>query len=92
MSYRDMYLNLKTRIEQKGFTVKAVGEKTLYDYAGMNPEAAKDFGYKIGSKEFHIDSNMDWEGKYKTLLHEWQEYQMMKDGKSYWEAHKASWY
>lgn len=88
MTYRDKFLNLKSKLEQRGFHVRFVSSKTLGDYAGMNPKAAKAFGYSCPKNTFQIDSGMDWKRRYSTLVHEAKEYSKMKGGWKYWKAHR----
>ena len=85
--YRNKFLNLKAAVEAKGYTVRLVPSHKLGDYAGMNPEVARDWGYSPDNT-FDIDSGMSWEKKYRTLVHELKEYGKMKQGWKYWRAHR----
>ena len=85
--YRNKYLNLVAKLHQKGYQVKLVDSRSLRDYAGMNPEAAKDFGKSFEPNTYEIDGGLNWEKKYTTLVHEINEHQSMKNGDPYWKAH-----
>ncbi len=73
---------------QQGITVKFVPDAKTRDYIGMNPEAAKDMGFRIPPKTIYIDRNLSIEDKYHVLKHEMIEYGLMQ-GKNYtyWKAH-----
>lgn len=88
--YRNMYINLKAKLKQKGWDTKEVDSRTLRDYAGMNPEAAKAMGAPVKRKTFEIDGGMSWEKRYCTLVHEVNETRDMEHGKTYWDAHCAA--
>lgn len=75
----------------KGIKVRFVGEKELADFAGMNPEAAKKFGYKdIKKDELLIDVTLPEDVQFKNLIHELVENEMIADGDPYWVAHKKA--
>ena len=77
--------------ESKGIKVKFVGEKELADFAGMNPEAAKKFGYKgIKKDELLIDVTLPEDIQFKNLIHELVENELIADGDPYWSAHKKA--
>jgi hypothetical protein len=79
---------LLTWRESKGIKVKFVTEKELADFAGMNPEAAKKFGYKgIKKDELLIDVTLPEDIQFKNLIHELVENELIADGDPYWEAH-----
>lgn len=86
--FKNKYLNLRARLKQKGYVVQEVDSRTLRDYAGMNYHAAKAMGYPLERKNvMQLDNGMNWEDKYKTLVHEINEYRLMNQGKTYWQAH-----
>jgi hypothetical protein len=71
-----------------GISVKFVPDSKTRDYIGMNPEAAKDMGFKMPRDTFYIDRHLSTEDKYHTLKHELSEYNDMKNkGMPYWKAH-----
>lgn len=62
--------------------------RTLHDYAGMNPQAAKAIGFKnIDSNEIILDRNQTEDIQYKNLVHELTEKHLMDQGSKYWPAH-----
>ena len=72
----------------QGIRVKFVPDGKTRDYIGMNPEAAKEMGYKMPSHTFYIDRHLSTEDKYHTLKHELLEYNLMKNkGMRYFPAH-----
>ncbi len=85
--YRNKFMNLKIKLGQHGYTVKLVGNRVLKDYQGMNPEVIKEWGYPESGKTFDVSSKTNWEDRYKTLVHEVNEYVKMKHGSKYWPAH-----
>jgi len=74
--------------KNQGISVRFVPDGKTRDYIGMNPEAAKDMGFKMPAHTFYIDRNLSTEDKYHTLKHELLEYNDMKNnGMPYWKAH-----
>lgn len=92
--YKQLLENLLEDLKSQGITVKFVSDRVLKDYAAMNYEAAKDFGYdkknEINAKEYHVSSSMSYERQYKDLKHEIYEQGYMKNGDTYWDAHCKS--
>lgn len=92
--YKQLLENLVEDLKSQGITVKFVSDRQLKDYAAMNYEAAKDFGYdkkhEIGPKEYHVSKNISYEKQYKDLKHEIYEQGYMEKGDSYWDAHCKS--
>jgi hypothetical protein len=72
--------------------VKRVGKKVLKDYAGMNREAAKAFGFKPLPQEGEVFVSKELKGKEfrATVKHEIVEQGLMKNGSSYWPAHEKA--
>ncbi len=65
-----------------------VGKDILLDYAGMNPATAKIFGFTdIADSESLILNGMSESETEGTIKHEQDEYDLINQGKSYWEAH-----
>ena len=78
---------LVTYLEKSGMQVEFVGNKTLHDYAGMNPEAAKTMGWQNRGNEIQIDKNLPIKRQLDNLRHEIVEMDLMKSGDSYADAH-----
>ena len=75
-----------------GIEVIFTDEKTLHDYAALNPEAARIFGFpdidnKLETKEILIDKNVSEAEQVKNLKHELIEMRLMREGMEYWDAH-----
>ncbi len=91
VNYREAYQNLKQKCTGSGIKVEEVCDSKTKDFVGMNPEAAKAFGYKgIGKNTIYIDNWLDNKAKYHTLKHELIEMKLMDGGKKYWAAHKIA--
>jgi len=73
--------------ESKGYKVSFVGKDTLKDYAGMNPEAGKLFGWEIAPNEYQISNELSEERQADDLRHEIIEDNLMKHGMKYAQAH-----
>jgi hypothetical protein len=73
-----------------GYTVKFVHRNELRDYAGMNPMAAKEIGFKMPNDEIWIDRGLNDQGERETIIHELIETFKMKGGLKYWPAHKIA--
>jgi hypothetical protein len=77
--------------KSKDIKVTFVDSRTLKDYAGMNPAIAKKMGFtNIEKNEILIDVELPEDTQFKNLIHELIEQELMRDGDSYWEAHKKS--
>jgi hypothetical protein len=77
--------------KSKGIKVTFATSKELLDYAGMNPAIAKKMGFKnIDKNEILIDVELPEDVQFRNLAHELIEQELMRDGDSYWEAHKKS--
>jgi hypothetical protein len=77
--------------KSKGIKVTFTDSRTLKDYAGMNPVIAKKMGFKnIDKNEILIDVQLPEDVQFRNLVHELIEQELMRDGDSYWEAHKKS--
>ncbi len=88
--YRQLYNSCIVQAKKMGFSVREVGSYSLRDYAGMQPLAAKKLGYDMPPKVIHIDKDMSYKDKFKTLNHELIEIRKMQQGDSYWNAHKVA--
>ena len=69
--------------------------KVLKDYAGMNPEAAKDIGFpdidgNSKTQEIIIDDGLPLETQVANLKHELTEVKLMRQGMVYWQAHELA--
>ncbi len=86
------YSQLKKECKRNKVKVKEVSSRTLSDYAGMNDEAAKKFGFrKLKDKTVWIDRNLKSDTKYRTLKHELVEMNLMeKKRMPYWKAHRIA--
>lgn len=74
--------------EENGIVVRFVDSRTLKDYAGENPAAAKVMGFhNIKSNEIEIDRTMPEETQCRNLKHELVELRLMNGGMEYWQAH-----
>jgi len=74
--------------EDKGIRVKFVTSKVLYDYAGMNPGAAKIIGFKdIKDNEILIDKTLPEYEQCDNIKHELVEKNLMDKGMPYWPSH-----
>jgi hypothetical protein len=76
-------------VKKHGRKVRLVTSKTLQDYAGMNPLAAKDMHFKgCGKDEYLIRRDLSPTAKRQTLQHEiMEEKKMKKNGCKYMPAH-----
>jgi len=78
-------------VNEIGLQYRTVPDKLTRDFVGMNPEAAKSFGYNIPKNTIHVDNNLTIKTKRHTLAHEIVEYLLMKHkGLDYWDAHKIA--
>lgn len=69
--------------------------KVLKDYAGMNPEAARDIGFPDidkdeSTQEIIIDNSLPLETQVANLKHELVEVKLMRSGMQYWQAHELA--
>lgn len=89
MSYLKEFNHLRAQAFQHGLIVRFVGAKRLQDFIGMNPRAAKAFGYKMPSNEVHLVRGMSDRDKLDTLMHELIEFADMEEHHKhlYWSAH-----
>jgi len=77
--------------KEHGIKVNFNKGKWLHDYAGMNSEAAKAFGYpNTVDGEVEIDSTLPLKRQCENLQHELNELGLMEDGWEYWPAHVNS--
>lgn len=84
---------VKEQAERNHFHVKFVGQNVLKDYAGMNSEAAKPFHFTNPPKGKTILIAKSWmtpKEKAQTIVHEQVEYNLMKKGVNFWQAHEAA--
>jgi hypothetical protein len=85
------YKQLVEHAHDCGLKVRKVSSKRILDYAGMNPDAAKVFGYtNIRKKEILIDKNLPHHTVLRNLRHELIEKELMDKGKKYFPAHKLA--
>jgi hypothetical protein len=86
------YSQLKKQCKSMKVKVKEVSPRTVADFAGMNDEAAKKFGFrKMKDKSIFIDKTMRSKTKYRTLKHELVEMNLMEKKKMpYWKAHRIA--
>ncbi len=79
---------IESKTESKKLEVRFVSKDVLVDYIGMNPAAACVFGFSDIGDEVLILEGMDEAKTQETIRHEQGEYELMCQGKSYWEAHR----
>jgi hypothetical protein len=86
------YSQLKNYCKSKKIKVKEVSSRTLSDFAGINDEVARKFGFrKMKDKSIFIDKNMKSDTKYRTLKHELVEMNLMEKKRyPYWKAHRIA--
>jgi hypothetical protein len=87
--YQIQYWQLKRFSEAHGLKVKTLGNDKLHDYAGMNDEAADEFGMPFPRRTVATQPE-SWERKYKDLKHELVERRLMEKGWKYFPAHKRA--
>ena len=90
MDYHKLYDDLVQYANSNGIKVQLKEVDVLYDYAGMNSETAKKFGFPMPDRCIYIKQSDPIETKYHTLNHECMEIGLVKKGDSYWEAHVKS--
>ena len=90
MNYKAKYKQLVAEAHKKGLHVSHVKDKATRDFVGMNPQAAKAFGFKVRTNTIMIDKNLNLRDKCLTLNHELIEVDLMKKGMKYWPAHKRA--
>lgn len=89
-SYRH-YLAAKGVKTANGYRIKSVSSKVLKDYAGMNPYAAKQLGFRsIRPDEILVAKDLSSEKRRRTVNHELIEAGNMERGMPYWDAHKVA--
>lgn len=76
--------------ERRGFKIEYKTDTYFRDYAGMNPEAAKDLGWQCPKNVIRIDRSLSEEDKYHTIKHELEEYDKMHNRN--WDYRKAHFY
>lgn len=81
---------LMYELKKQHIKIELVGAKRLKDYAGMNPYAAKSIGFPLNKNTILIDKNLSIIEKHRTLKHEIQEMKHMRNGDTYWTAHKKA--
>ena len=83
---------LRSRLRARKVKVRLVPSRQLRDFAGMNDEAARKFGFrKLKDKTILIDKNLSAKTKVRTLRHEVIEMDLMEKKKyPYWKAHKIA--
>lgn len=87
---RTHYNLLVKHAKQEGLKV-VKAHKKLYDFAGMNPQAARELHFKnIKKKEILIDPQLPLHKRVRNLRHELIEYHDMTKGKDYFPAHKIA--
>lgn len=86
------YSQLKKQCKSMKVKVKEVSPRVVADFAGMNDEAAKKFGFrKMKDKSIFIDRSLKSDTKYRTLKHELVEMNLMeKKRMPYWKAHRIA--
>jgi hypothetical protein len=91
MSWKSKYEKLIKKCEKHGYIVEEHGHDVLKDYGGMNPAAAKAFGFVMPNDRLYVAEDSDWKTKYNDLKHELKEVILMEDGdENYWDAHCES--
>jgi len=88
--WSERYKALKQTCRKQGISVRKVPDNKTKDYVGMNDLAAKPLGYKMAKKTIYIDKNLSTRAKAHTLNHEMIERDLMRKGKTYWQAHKVA--
>jgi hypothetical protein len=88
--YRDALKRLIGICHHKGISVRFVHDRKILDYAGHNSYAAKAMGFKMPKNTIYIDESLNYKGKYRTLKHEYDEFNSMKSGNPYWQAHRRA--
>jgi len=80
--------------QANGIEVTFASNSTLFDYAGMNPEASKlmDFNHIMGvtKDEVILDKNRSQYRQFRDLKHELNEWNRMNHGWKYGPAHLDS--
>jgi hypothetical protein len=87
MDYQQLYDDLVVHAKHYGIKVELKDSGILNDYAGMNSEAAKKFGFPMPAMRVYIKRSDPIKTKYHTLNHECVEMGLIKQGDTYWEAH-----
>lgn len=84
----DNYRRLLEYAKEQGFTIIYKSSKIMCGYAGLHFLVDDNLGLKIPDGEVWIDKNLKGRDLFRTLNHELIEIEEMKNGKSYWTAHK----
>jgi len=87
---KESYNRLVRKAHDQGLCVRQVKNKVTRDYVGMNSRAAKSLGFKMPPRMIYIDRDLPLSTKVTTLNHELIEVNLMKQGDSYWTAHKKA--
>lgn len=89
MTYKQKFQCLLDHCANKGISVDLLSEE-LHDYAGMNSEIGRILGFPIPENAIAIDKNLNNKKLFQTLKHEIWEMDLMKQGMSYWDAHRIA--
>ena len=74
-----------------GYTLRQLSDRAMEGYDGLNYQAAQVFGVDniiINENEILLNETSGFTLKIHTIIHEITESRKMKDGWSYWDAHK----
>jgi hypothetical protein len=88
--HKTKYNKMLREAHKQGLRVRSVGARTLHDYAGMNNEAAREFGMKMPRKTILLAKGQNYKQKANNLEHELVERRLMKKGMPYWKAHQQA--
>jgi hypothetical protein len=80
--------NLLLYAKEQGLKIVYKPSKIMCGYAGLHYLVDDNLGLKIPDGEVWIDKNLKSRELFRTLNHELIEIEEMKNGKSYWDAHK----
>lgn len=72
----------------QGLKIVYKSSKIMCGYAGLHFLVDDNLGLKIPDGEVWIDKNLKSRELFRTLNHELIEIEEMKNGKSYWDAHR----
>lgn len=84
MDYHDLLAYAK----EQGIRVVRKPSKQMLGYAGLHWLVDRKLGLKIPVNEVWIDANLHGRALLRTLNHELIEISRMKEGASYWVAHR----
>jgi hypothetical protein len=74
--------------DEQGFKIVRKHSKEMYGYLGLHWLIDRKLGLKIPINEIWIDANLHNHALFRTLNHELIEISRMRDGASYWVAHR----